>query len=304
MQLIKAITMPRKTKFSIAKPKIVKSFQFAEKSIYGLKELQLFFDRYRYSWDLAQSMNFEQFIVEAKKEIGLEEHIFNFPRQKKRLFSWGPNSFRELLLALGPQAYFSHYSALQIHNLTEQLATSHYLSIERKQPTVKTEDIHQTAIDSAFKKAQRISTNFCQYKREQVFLLKSANQGQLGIEQLLLNDQEQLRVSNLERTLIDCSIRPAYSGGVLEIIKAFELAKEQLSINRLTSYLKRMKLNYPYHQAIGFYLEISGYPQKDYEKILQRFKIEKRFYLNYQMKETSFSEKWQLFYPKHLIING
>lgn len=74
--------MPRKTKFSIAKPKIVKSFQLAEKSIYGLKELQLFFDRYRYSWDLAQSMNFEQFIAEAKREIGLEEQIFNFPRQK------------------------------------------------------------------------------------------------------------------------------------------------------------------------------------------------------------------------------
>ena len=69
------------------------------------------------------------------------------------------------------------------------------------------------------------------------------------------------------------------------------------SVNKMISYLKRLEFIYPYHQAIGFYLERAGYTNTQLSLVE---KIEKKydFYLDYGMKETDYSKKWRLFYPK------
>ena len=61
-----------------------------------------------------------------------------------------------------------------------------------------------------------------------------------------------LRTTTLERTLIDIAVRPFYAGGVAEVAKACEMAKnKEVSVNRLASMLTKMHFGYPYHQAIG-----------------------------------------------------
>jgi len=57
-----------------------------------------------------------------------------------------------------------------------------------------------------------------------------------------------VRVTNLERTLIDAVVRPAYSGGVFEVAKAFELAKDQVSVNAMGAMLGKLRFAYPFHQ--------------------------------------------------------
>ena len=58
-----------------------------------------------------------------------------------------------------------------------------------------------------------------------------------------------------------------------------------------------MRFTYPYHQAIGFYLEKAGYQEKD---IIPFYKMEQnfKFYLTYNMPFKEFSPHWNLYYPK------
>ena len=80
----------------------------------------------------------------------------------------------------------------------------------------------------------------------------------LGV--IFFKDREggSIPTTNIERTLIDIAVRPVYSGGVFEVLKAYKMAKDKVSINKLAAYLKKIGYVYPYHQVVGFYLEKSG----------------------------------------------
>ncbi len=87
-----------------------------------------------------------------------------------------------------------------------------------------------------------------------------------------------------------------YSGGVFEVLEAYRLAMEQLDVKKMISYLDQLDYIYPYHQAVGFYLEKAGYDAKS----LQLFDKGKDFdfYLTYNIRNKAFSERWKLYYPK------
>ena len=122
--------------------------------------------------------------------------------------------------------------------------------------------------------------------------------GSLGIIESGGPEEEKIRVANVERTLIDITVRPFYAGGVSEVLKAFKLAKDQVSINKLAVILKKIGYVYPYHQAIGFYLEKSGVYKESAIKIFRNMNMNYDFYLTYQMKDKDYSKDWRLFYPK------
>lgn len=108
------------------------------------------------------------------------------------------------------------------------------------------------------------------------------------------------KVSDLERTLIDISVRPFYSGGVTQVLEAFSNAKSILNTDKLYNYYSRMNFTYPYHQVIGFYLDKAGYTEKEYQKFLHHNSPEFKFYLTYNILHKEYSTKWNLYYPKGL----
>ena len=60
-----------------------------------------------------------------------------------------------------------------------------------------------------------------------------------------------------------------------------------------------MDFIYPYHQAIGFYMEKAGYEESDFAPLAemeQKF----RFYLSYNIRFKELSDRWNLYYPKGL----
>lgn len=160
----------------------------------------------------------------------------------------------------------------------------------------------QEEIDAAFAKPKLGSNRVAIYDDAKVFLLESHHQEKIGIVEMKLgNSQQAILVTDLERTLIDIVVRPFYSGGVYEILKAFKNCADRLSINKLSSYLNELDFLYPYHQVIGFYLENSGaYTETALEKIQKRFPIKRKMYLVYGEKELLFSEKWNVYYPKYM----
>ncbi len=122
--------------------------------------------------------------------------------------------------------------------------------------------------------------------------------GNLGITEINFSSNEFLPITDIERTLIDITVRPVYSGGIYMVLDAYKAAQDKVSINKLTAYLQKLNYVYPYHQAIGFYLDKTGAYSKKQIDLLHKFEMKYDFYLTHQMKEMDYSPEWKLFYPK------
>lgn len=202
----------------------------------------------------------------------------------------------DIAAARSRSSYFSFYSALYIHNLTLQIPKQVYLSLERPSLGENSNSLSQESIDRAFSKPPRITTNKRTYKNFSINFINAQHQDNIGI----IPFRNHYRASDLERTLIDVSVRPFYSGGVTQVLEAFENAKGILDPDRLFEYYSKMNYTYPYHQVIGFYLENAGYGEEAYQKFLEFYRREFKFYLTYNMLHKEFSDKWSLYYPKGL----
>jgi hypothetical protein len=144
----------------------------------------------------------------------------------------------------------------------------------------------------------RETRNATEHEGFRIRILNGKHTGRLGVVEIEPEDRgSELEVTNLERTLIDCVVRPAYAGGVSEVLAAFEASKGRLSVNSLCAMLRKLDYVYPYHQAIGFYLERAGF-EESVLRLLDRFPIEFDFYLAHGMKNREFVPRWRLYVPK------
>lgn len=85
-----------------------------------------------------------------------------------------------------------------------------------------------------------------------------------------------------------------------EILKAYERASENLSVNKLVAILNKLDFIYPYHQSIGFYLEKANKYRSKQIDLIRDKEMKYDFYLSYNMKDKDYSKDWRLFYPKNL----
>jgi hypothetical protein len=94
-------------------------------------------------------------------------------------------------------------------------------------------------------------------------------------------------------------VRPAYSGGIFQVVKAYSTAKERVSTNRLVATLKKLGYIYPYHQAIGFLMEVAGYDEIRC-RMLRQLGMNYDFYLAHGLKKPKYSKEWRVYYPEGL----
>ncbi|KVL51883.1 hypothetical protein WK39_22510 [Burkholderia cepacia] len=290
-----------RSRIQIAKADIIKHFDELPTHVLKLKEIRAILADQRAFWRLAQSTTADNFIAFLQLHAKLRKVEFPFPQRAEQCYVWGDVPLLTILLSLRKNLYLSHYTAMRLHGLTEQSPTTIYTTDERSN-TYQDEraTLGQPEIDQAFSRPPRISHNWVEHAGKKIYLLNGAHTGYLGVVTEPVTDeggQEVLaRLTNLERTLIDITVRPVYAGGVFEVAKAFELAKDRVSINRLVAMLRKLNFAYPYHQAIGYYLERAGYKPNQID-LIRRLSIERDFYLTHEMGDTRYVSNWRLSVP-------
>jgi predicted transcriptional regulator of viral defense system len=268
-------------------------------TVLTLSQIESVLSRNRLVWRLPHSttlQDFLEFLITKKKALKEMELGTPSRREKRYIYTKKDIDSISLGLSLYPNSYLSHYSAVMFHDLTDEIVKSTYVNHEQaKKDTSNRKVIPQENIDIAFSKPMRSTNNYLDYNNQRIYIINSQFSNNLGVI-----DRENIRVTDIERTLIDITVRPQYSGGVFEVLEIFKKAQGEASVNRIAAYLKKLNYIYPYHQAIGFYLEKAGYKDTAIKLIENKFTFENDFYLTYNIENKAYNERWRVYHPKNI----
>jgi predicted transcriptional regulator of viral defense system len=176
--------------------------------------------------------------------------------------------------------FFSYYSALYLHGLSQQPASHFYLSTTSH---VQRVDYHGLVFHPVILTKKRFfGFKEIKYREENVF------------------------VSDLERTIVDVMNRPEYAGGYEEIIRSIQDV-EKVDWKRLLKYLDRMGEKILFNRT-GFVFDMLGEFVDTPDGFLKE--LEKRlsgniYYFEKNRKGT-YVKKWKIIVDKRLenVIRG
>jgi hypothetical protein len=251
-------------------------------------------------WRLAANTSVDKFVrflleATAMRRVSIVPVGENVHRTVTR-YVWADASPYAVAATLESRAYLSHGTAVLLHGLTDQLPSVICVSREQSQQYGRESTLEQEGIDNAFSQPERRSNALFTYDNFQFVLLHGKNTGRLEVGTITYG-REQLSVTKLERTLIDITVRPAYAGGVYQVLEAYRRAQSDMSTSILLATLKKLDYVYPYHQAIGFYMQRAGYKPEQYER-LRSLGLNNDFYLAHGLREREFDSTWRLHFPK------
>jgi len=289
----------RKNNLLLGRASIERQFNIIDSKAFRYSEIRDILLHNRNRWRLRKGTRLAEFIEFLLKETKLRRVSLEFPSRTEIRYLWGDPSIYEVVLSLKSDSYFTHHTAMYFHDLTRKIPRTIFLNVEQPQHYSDSQELTQEAIDAAFRRPQRISRNVTSFRGKKIRILNGMHTGKLGVIMIRGSRGEEIPVTNIERTLIDIVVRPSYSGGVPEVLKAYKKAKGRASIKKLISMLEGLDYVYPYHEAVGFYLEKAGYTDPSINQ-LRDLGMNYDFYLAHDMKEMGYSEEWRIFFPKGL----
>jgi predicted transcriptional regulator of viral defense system len=293
--------MAGQSRLQIAKSDIVKTFEEAGKRVYWPSDISLVLEQNRAFWRLAKDTTTAKFLefLLNKTNLHLEslEPLNHLNVSGISRYVWKEASAHEVALSMKRDAYLCHGTAVSLHGLTDQIPSRIYVNSEQS-PKPKSGHLTQEGINRAFAGNQRESQFIFKFGESETLLLWGKNTGQLEVGEIE-HSGAKLRVTGLERTLIDIVVRPSYAGGIFQVLDAYRGAKDRVSVGTLLATLKKLDYVYPYHQAIGFYMQRAGYSKSQYSR-LKSIGLKYDFYLAYGLKDKEYDSDWRLFFPKSL----
>jgi hypothetical protein len=230
---------------------------------------------------------------------------WNTPKKFGEIYSYDVEAITELdVLAAWSQqkgCYLSHYSALYFNELIEQRPNDYFITCERPgKSSGEVTPLKPLAVKQAFLKPARRTQNFFEFRNSKFYLLEKRWLNSAGVvsKQFPAGSKDvTIRLTSVERTLIDSVISPHYSGGVATVVKAY--ADTPIDVSALKHLYETINPVYPFWQSLGFLLEKLG-KTSDSEFWERAFEVHRTipFFLEHEAKSYwKFSERWNLFYP-------
>ena len=148
------------------------------------------------------------------------------------------------VLAGGKQYYLSHGTAMDIHQMVTQPQLVVYVSTSKR--------IHpKTIMGTEFR--------FITCKRKALF----------GMTDYWVTKQKTVKVSDIERTVIDGLRHPEYCGGLTEVAKGLWMQREKVSPEQLMRYAIRLDVG-AVIRRLGFLLELYEMATEEITKTLRK----------------------------------
>lgn len=144
----------------------------------------------------------------------------------------------------GAAYYISHGSAMEIHGMMTQPQLVITVSTPKPRRPL-------SALGTEFR--------FVRCKRRHLF----------GLTAHWVTKQDKVRVSDPERTIIDGLRQPQYCGGVTEVAKGLWIRRQDLQIEKLVAYAKRIRVG-AVLRRLGFLLEIYELGERRHLERLRR----------------------------------
>jgi hypothetical protein len=186
-----------------------------------------------------------------------------------------------------------------MHKLVDHLPRELCVNYEQSGKPKPSGGLTQEALNRAFRGKQRQSAFTFQYEDCHIVVLSGKHTGGLEVREIPLATGTKVRVTTLERTLIDATVRPGYAGDVASVLEAYRRAHGQFSVPKLVDTLKELDHVYPFHQAIGFYMERAGFVAKQLA-LLKALGTNWDFYLAHGLRNPVFNREWRIHHPKNL----
>ncbi len=157
--------------------------------------------------------------------------------------------------------YISYWSALNYYGFTEQVSKTVFVVTTKRKREI----------------------NFLGLKIKFVTIKKSKF---FGFKKILINNHP-VNIAEKEKAIVDCLDFPRNCGGIIEVIKAVDSAREELNLKKLEDYAKKMK-NHAVVNRLGYILDILGIktnliPSKHYVRLDPLIK-----------KNISYNAKWKI----------
>lgn len=205
----------------------------------------------------------------------------------------------QVALSIRPGSYFSHGTAAYLHKLTAKPGETIYVNKEQSLKPEYSTQLTEEGIDRAFRNPARASNYIYTFDGERIAFISGKNTGDYEIVTTEDESGFPIRFTSLERTLVDISVRPIYADGVASVLSAFRVARERVSVGKLVQVIKKLDHAYPYHQAIGYYMQHAGFPAHQLTG-LKDFGLTFKFYLANEIKSPALDADWQLYVPREL----
>ncbi len=287
--------MPRRKRIEIALPDIKTAF--SKQAVWSMTQVREVLAKKAEHWKLPSAMGSGKFLTYMIEHTSLNKIVMDFPHRRETRYTWGDVAAMTIACSLKPNGYFSHYTAMSEHGLTDQIPKIIYLNTEQSPKPQNPHSLSQDKITRAFQRPPRQTKNRAQCGNMEICLLNGMHTDRLGVIPLQSSAGKGW-ITGIERTLIDIATRPFQAGGVHEILRAYKAAKGKVDVVEMEQMLQKMNYVYPYHQVLGFYLERAKYPKEDIALFDGRKNFD--FYLTYGIKKPKIDSRWRLFYPEGL----
>lgn len=204
--------------------KFIATLQNRGKTIFSITEAQKIYGKNRYATcDFLSDLVNRGILARIKAGLFL---ILQVGHENTQLRNW-PIIAREL--AGKDPCFISHISAMRIHGMTSHPIYKVYLTVQKRK--------HDVTLSN-------ITYHFVYTKQKHFW-------GQMTH---WATKQEQVQVSDLERTILDGLDRPALCGGLTDVARGIWVAQKNINLEKLKQYAEKFRTKAAV-KRLGFILE-------------------------------------------------